>query len=475
MDLEKESHGLKRELRLTDLVLLQVLLVLGLTWTGYAAKEGSAHVILWLVGIACFYLPLGSVVIVLSRAIPVEGGSYQWVKAGLSPFAGYIAAWNTSFYTIIILGTQGPGVVNSVAYLVGPRGAWMMRSTALIIGFTLVCLLGMFAINVRGLHLGKWITGSGSALMLFVAALMVVLLARRWMSGVALAHAPFSLALPAFSMLTLSGFTKMAIGGLSGFDSAGVFAGESHAPGRDLPLSVWLSAPAIASVYILGTGALLAYVPPDRVDLAAPLQQLMQAGFGNKGFGEVLTVITIVSLFLSWFAGALALMAMTARFPMVIGWDGLLPEWWSHLHPRFRTPVKALAAVTGTCVFIAVLSSWGAGGQEVVQIGSSAGTACLCIMYALLFSVVLFGKRSPQLRPGIAARLAALSGFTVSIASLPFQIVPLGGVNDTVVFALKVAGLTAAINGLGGWLYWRGRKQAAAREAQAPMPASLAE
>ena len=475
MDTETQTHGLKRELRLRDLVLLQVLLILGLTWTGYAAKEGSAHVILWLAGIVLFYLPLGSVVIVLSRAIPVEGGSYQWVKAGLSPFAGYLAAWNTSFYTIVVLGTQGPAVVNSVAYVVGPRGAWMMRSTTLIVAFTLLCLLAMFAINVRGFHLGKWITGGGSALMLFIGGLMIVLLVRRWMSGVAPVHAPFALAMPAFSILTLSGFTKMAIGGLSGFDSAGVFAGESRAPGRDLPLSVWLSAPTIAAVYILGTGALLAYLPPAQVDLAAPLQQLMQAGFGNTGFGEVLTAITIVTLFLSWFAGALALLAMTARFPMVIGWDGLLPEWWSHLHRKFGTPVKALAAVTGTCVFIALLSSWGAGGQEVFQIGTSAGTACLCIMYALLFSVILFGKRSPQLRPGIGLRLAALSGFVVSVASLPFQIVPLGGVSDTAVFALKVGGLTVGINALGGWLYWRGRKRAEAREADSRLPASLAE
>jgi amino acid transporter len=396
------------------------------------------------------------------------------VKAGLSPFAGYMAAWNTSFYTIVILGTQGPMMVNSVAYVAGPRGAWMMRSTALIIGFTLLSLLAMFAINVRGFHMGKWVTGGGSALMLFLAALMVYLLARRWMGGASLAHAPFSLAVPAFSILSLNVFTKMSIGGLSGFDNAGVFAGESRAPGRDLPLSVWLSAPAIAAVYILGTGALLAYVPPDQVDLAAPLQQLMRAGFGNTGFGEAATGITITALFLSWFAGGLALMAATARFPMVIGWDGLLPEWWSHLHPNFRTPVKALAVVTATCVFIALLSSWGAGGQEIFQVGIGAGTACLCVMYALLFSVVVFGKLVARSKPGIPIRLAAFSGLAVSLISLPFQIVPLGGVANSAVFALKVGGLALGINALGAWLYWRGSRRAQARDGGTHAPALLA-
>jgi len=469
MDQTNEQHGLKRELRLTDLVLLQVLLIVGLSWVGSAAKEGSTHVLLWLAGILFFYLPLGAVVILLSRAIPVEGGAYQWVKAGISPFAGYLAVWNTSFYTVVIIGVQGPMVINNVAYMAGARGAWMMTSTPMIVAAAVLCLVVEYAVNVRGLHLGKWITGSGSAMTLMLSVLMVYLLVRRWASGVPAAYPPFSLAMPAFSILTLNVFTKMAIGGLSGFDNAGVFAGECRAPDRDLPRSVLLSAPLIAATYILGTGALLAYVPADNVDLAAPLAQLMQAGFGNTGLAEIVTTGSICALTLIWIAGAVGLLAMASRFPMVIGWDGLLPDWWSDLHPRFRTPVKALTVVAGASLLITLISSWGAGGQEIIQIGVGAGAACLCIMYALLFSVVLLGKRSLGLRSGIAVRLAALSGLLVSVASFPLQVVPLAGVPNAAIFGLKVGGLVCAINALGAWLYWQGRKRlrAAASSVQA--------
>lgn len=68
--------GLKRELRLPDLVLMQFLLVVGLGWIGYAGKQGS-HVFLWLAAIVLFYMPLGLVVTRLSTAIPLEGGSYH--------------------------------------------------------------------------------------------------------------------------------------------------------------------------------------------------------------------------------------------------------------------------------------------------------------------------------------------------------------------------------------------------------------
>jgi len=467
MDQANEQHGLKRELKLTDLVLMQVLLILGLGWVGSAGEQGSTHALLWLAGIVFFYLPLGAVVILLSRVIPVEGGTYQWVKVGISPFAGYLAAWNTSFYTIAIFGTVGPSLINSLAYVAGSGGAWMMSSTRMILAAGVLCLLAVFAVNVRGLHLGKWITGSGSILTLLLSFLLLYLLVRRWASGTPPAHAPFSLAMPAFSILTLNVFTKMSIGALSGFDNAGVFAGECRAPNRDLPRSVLLSAPLIAASYILGTGAMLAYVPPGKIDLAAPLPQLMQAGFGNSGLGEILTIATVCALTLNTFAGAVAMVGMTSRFPMVIGWDRLLPDWWSDLHPRFRTPVKALAMVTGACILVAFVSSWGAGGQEVIQIGMGAAIACLCIMYALLFSVILFGKKSPELRPGGALRLAALSGFVVSVVSLPFQIVPLTNVADRGIFALKVGGLVCGVNGLGAWLYLRGTKRVLAGETEA--------
>jgi glutamate:GABA antiporter len=458
MDQPQQEKQLKRELRLGDLVLMQVLLIVGLNWTGTVAVEGSTHVFLWLAGILLFYLPLAAVVILLSRAIPIEGGAYQWIKSGLSPFAGYMAVLNLSCYTLIVGGVSGPSLVNSIAYIIGPRGDWMMRSTPLIVGAGLIFLLALFAVNVRGLHLGKWFTGSGSILTITVGGFMLFLLVKRWLSDVPFAYPPFSLGLPAFSILTLNVFTKAAIGALAGFDSASVFAGECRAPDRDLPRSVMAAAPLIAAIYVLGTGAMLAYESPAKMDLAAPVPQIMQAGFGNSGIGGLLTTVTVGALTFSLVCAWVALVGMVARFPMVIGWDGLLPAWWSDLHPRFRTPVKGLVMVTGVMIAIAVITSLGgAGGQEIVQIGFGGGVACLCIYYALLFSVVLFGRFSRPLR------LAALCGFIVTIAALPFQLVPITGVNDRLIFALKVGGLIVVLNAIGAWLYWRGAKRASWR------------
>src|SRR6202522_1775411 len=98
--METGKHGLKRELKLWDLTPMQIVLIVSLTWTGFAAKQGSSQIVLWLLAIVLFYLPLAAVVMKLSRAMPVEGGAYQWVRAGISPFAGYMAGWSLTILAV---------------------------------------------------------------------------------------------------------------------------------------------------------------------------------------------------------------------------------------------------------------------------------------------------------------------------------------------------------------------------------------
>ena len=58
----RRGHQLQKELGLRDLVPMQILLVVGVTWAGLAARQGSNHVAFWLVGIATLFLPVAGVV-----------------------------------------------------------------------------------------------------------------------------------------------------------------------------------------------------------------------------------------------------------------------------------------------------------------------------------------------------------------------------------------------------------------------------
>src|SRR5215471_13578306 len=119
-EVETRSATLVKELGVADLILIQVLYVVGSFWVGTAAKLGSGHIIFWLLAIALFYLPQAAVVIYLNRLMPLEGGLYQWATAGLGRFLGFLVAWNLWAYTVLIIATFAVVVATNLSYLLGP-------------------------------------------------------------------------------------------------------------------------------------------------------------------------------------------------------------------------------------------------------------------------------------------------------------------------------------------------------------------
>jgi len=110
-------------------------------------------------------------------------------------------------------------------------------------------------------------------------------------------------------------------------------------------------------------------------------------------------------------------------------------------------------------MLMAVLSLWGAANQEAVQALTGVAMAALCVMYMLLFGAILFGFRNTPQPPGLAIRLGALAAFVVALVSFVLQIVALGEVNDSAVFAAKVGAGILLTNGLGAYLYWNGARK----------------
>src|SRR5882762_5044659 len=125
---EARSAVLRKELGLSDLVLTQVLFIVGLPWVGVAAKLGPAHVIFWLVAMVFFYVPSAAVVIYLNRAMPLEGGLYQWAKLAFNEAIGFLVAWNLWLFAILNTSETGLQVTQYLAYIIGPGGRWLTDS-----------------------------------------------------------------------------------------------------------------------------------------------------------------------------------------------------------------------------------------------------------------------------------------------------------------------------------------------------------
>ncbi|MBV8867033.1 MAG: APC family permease, partial [Acidobacteriaceae bacterium] len=173
---EVETAELRKDLRLPDLVLMQVLLVTTETCIGIAARQGSTHLLLWIAGILFFFVPLAVVIRYLGKVLPWEGGVYQWAKVGLGPFHGFLAAWNFWIYSLFLTSSLGISIAESMAYAGGPPAAWMTTSFWLVTAVNVVVFSFILAVDTRGFKAGKWVSHSGAAAMLAVQFTVIALL-----------------------------------------------------------------------------------------------------------------------------------------------------------------------------------------------------------------------------------------------------------------------------------------------------------
>src|SRR3954454_8015255 len=75
------TPGLKRELGLRDLILAQILFVVGLGNFGISAKLGASHVVFWLAAIVLFYIPQ---VMVVNPPQPLASARRRPIPVGAS-------------------------------------------------------------------------------------------------------------------------------------------------------------------------------------------------------------------------------------------------------------------------------------------------------------------------------------------------------------------------------------------------------
>jgi len=448
------ERELPRELGLADLALTQVLFIVGLPWVGVAAKLGTAHVVFWLAAIVLFYIPSAVVVVYLSRIMPLEGGLYQWAKLGFNELVGFLVAWNLWLFAILNTSEIGLQVTQYAEY-VGWHSA--LLANPWVIGATnAVIMAGLVIVAVVGLGVGKWLNKAGGALMLGTFAILMLLPWFNAAKGTLPTYHPLAATMPAMSVMSLNLLGKMGFGALGGFEYVAIHAGECRNPVRTIGWSVAIAAPIIAAMFIFGTSSVLALVPQDQIDLIAPIPQVLAAGLRPFGAAAALAPTVILALLAIRVAQASVMFAGNTRLPMVAGWDGLLPAWFTRLHARHRTPVNSIAFVGASTFALGVLGLVGVGKQEAFQLLWNASAIFYAITYLVMFAIPIVGLRGHARAPAWL-RVAALSGLLMTLLDVVLSIVPIVQVGSRLSFALKISALVGITNVIGLALYRRAR------------------
>lgn len=455
------GQQLTRQMRLRDLVLAQILTVVGSSWVGIAAGVGSAQFLVWLLAFTAFYTPMAVAVYYLNREMPLEGGLYSWARRSFGDAVGFMTAWNVWAYALSSIATILFQIPSEMSYMIGPVAARLPDNRLFVYPLlaTMVALITLSA--VRGLGLSKWIHNVSGASVLMVFALLIVTPLWAWLHGTGLHYAPFALHSPHADAQSLS-LVGQVLFAAAGLEYIAIMAGETHSPGRAIGRSVVIASPIILLMFVLGTAAVVSIHdvrPGTAINYVAPIPQTLSLALGAAGPAAVVGKVAILLLQIRILGAASFLYTGATRLPMAAGWDHLIPAWFNKLHPVHKTPVNSIFMTSGIIVAMLVLGSAGVHAAEAFGVLNDASNEFYGLAYLAMFLIPVCGTRAVRSRLPRGVAVVCVIGVLTILFILVVNAYPFVSVVRPGRFVAKIAGTTVLVNAV-GWMFYRSRRRA---------------
>lgn len=312
----------------------------------------------------------------LSSSIPLAGGGYTFVHQGLGGYIAFLNGWALIFGSVVACALYALGFAehfNPLLDLVIKVSPPIKFSA---FGLALLLLL----VNIKGTK------ESGKTQNFFTIAKVLMLFV---FIGLCLRFVKTENFTP-FAPLGFTGIlsaTALIYISFFGFELISSASEEIKNPTKTVPKAILLSLLIPTLIYVavvLVSVGILDYQTLGTS--AAPLVLIAQQVLGSYGLFFVL-----VAGLLSTTSALNATVLAAARQTYAMGRDGYLPRKIFRLHPRFKTPYTAIAAV-GVVILVFTLS----GEVEFV-----AHLANFCYLFALILvnlSVIMLRKKAPRLR-----------------------------------------------------------------------------
>jgi glutamate:GABA antiporter len=461
---------LPRALGLRDLVLFNLVAVVGLRWLATAGKAGPSALVLWILAAVFFFVPQGLVVTELSSRFPQEGGIYQWTKRALGEKHAYLCGWcywvcNVLYYPNLLISAA---VI--ATFVVGKGESTLVNDWTYVLSATLICLWLAVLLNIIGLGTGKWLQNAGGVGTYVTGIILIGLGAWAVFSGRAPAN-PITRANIVPDLRHLPGLNLWAsiAFAFAGLELSSAMGGEVRDPRRTFPRAILISAPLIALVYILGTGALLWLIPTSDVNIVSGF--LQATAVGARDLSPALwwlAPFAAAAYTLGNIGGVGAWLTGPARVAFTIGLDRYFPPAFGRIHPKWKTPYVAILVQAGLATVFLLLSVLGKGTtvEKAYLILLDTQLLIYFIPYVYLFVSFLLHRRTeapPETVrvPGgrVGAGLVGISGLVVTLFAMGVATIPPGDDSQPWLFVLKVVGGAIGFVLVGGVVYWRAQSR----------------
>jgi basic amino acid/polyamine antiporter, APA family len=471
------DRGLVRALGLWDSTLLVIGLVIGSAVflvtggaSGVARLLPSPGLLLvgWIAGGVLSFA--GALVFAeLGAALPRAGGQYVFLREAYGDLTGFLYGW--TLFAVIHTGTLAALAVAYAKYFgifVPALGIDRAIASIPLPGYTLVISAGQLnavAVIVVLSIINYFGVKEGSLFQGIVTVVKIASFAGFMVLGVVVGRGSWSHFVPLFGGAGGGAAAGSAVGGFGlgafilsmvamlwayeGWNNITFTAGEIKDPQRNLPLSLILGMSAITLIYV-GMNVVYLYAMP--VSDMFTTETIGEAAAGRL-FGPLGSRLMAVSVLISVFGCISATVISGPRVFYAMAKDGLFFRSLAEVHPRQRTPVKA---IVWQCLWSSALCLSG----RYDQLYTFAMFAAV-LFYALAGAavIVLRRKRPEWPRPYRTWGYPATPIFYAGVCAVVL-------VNTLVSQPVESGcGLVILAIGLPAYFYWKRRKDAAAASA----------
>ncbi len=357
----------------------------------------------------------------LATALPKAGGPYYFVSRAMGPLMG----------TIVGLGAWLALILKGSFALVG-LGQYVFHFSPVPVLLT-AAIGGVLLVGVN--LLGARATGALQNLIVLALLLILAVFVGR---GLFAADSTLLRPLLPFGWGGVITTTGVVFISYLGIVKAAAVAEEVENSSRNLPLGILSSVALVTVLYVCTMVVVTGVFPiPEIAASTAPL-----ADAGRVFLGVAGGVMVGIAGILATISTSNAAILSSSRYPFAMGRDALMTPWIRRIHPRFRTPSRAILVTGGVMVLLALV-------LDVEGLARLGGVFGMLVFSLINLSVVVLRWTAPDwYRPSFRVPLfpwLPLVGAVAALAPIP----QLGALSHLSAVGFVFLGA--------GWYYWQRR------------------
>jgi len=415
-DTEEPEHALKKSLSALDLTVFGVGVIIGtgiFVLTGTVAKNnaGPAVALAFVVaGVVCALAALCYAE--FASTVPVAGSAYTFSYASLGELPAWIIGWDLVLEFALGTAVVAVGWSGYIASLLDNAG-WHLpealsgRDGADGFGFDILAaalVLVLTGILVLGTKLSARVTSIVVAIKVTVV-LVVIIAGAFFIKGdnydpfipksqaveaggslqAPLIQLMFGWAPSNFGVMGIFTAASVVFFAFIGFDVVATAAEETKNPQRDMPRGILGSLVICTALYVAVSIVVTGMQKYTDLSVTAPLADAFKAighpwyaGFISFGAAVGLTTVCMILL-----------LGQTRVF-FAMSRDGLLPRFFSHVHPRFKTPHRPT-------ILLGVIIAIVAGFTPLSELAELVNIGTLFAFVVVAIGVIILRRTRPDL------------------------------------------------------------------------------